>query len=303
MAHLIHIGYPKAGSNLLREWFTAHPQIRFADGGIAGFTSVYEIARHSAGARPDHRLAVTSSEGLASPHEHVGIAAGGRAPGARLSPDEQARACATLGSVFPAAHVLLVTRGFRSILLSGYSQYLRAGGDIDLYAGRSENPPDTSWAWNYDLLTALYADAFGDRLIVMPYELLRDDPDEFASALERRFGLAHHPMPRSRANPSLSPVELRWYPRIARLVGAAPVGARLRPRVRRLYVRAAMRNRLRPLIRMLQTVRPAEPLVPGLVTDAMLEPYRGQADSLRDVPYYQPYLGDYLIDARAASEA
>ena len=43
--HLIHIGYPKAGSTLLRQWFEAHPQILYASGGLAGFDSVIDLMR------------------------------------------------------------------------------------------------------------------------------------------------------------------------------------------------------------------------------------------------------------------
>src|SRR5262249_37217403 len=39
--HLIHIGYPKTGSNFLRAWFAQHPQLAYADGGIAGFLDAY----------------------------------------------------------------------------------------------------------------------------------------------------------------------------------------------------------------------------------------------------------------------
>src|SRR5688572_8511748 len=70
--HLIHIGYPKTGSNFLRRWFDAHPQLAYANDGIAGFTNVYEVARSGAALPTDVRYRVTSAEGLATPHPTFG---------------------------------------------------------------------------------------------------------------------------------------------------------------------------------------------------------------------------------------
>ena len=44
----------------------------------------------------------------------------------------QVAACDALGALFPTAHVLLVTRGFRSLILSSYSQYARTGGAVEI---------------------------------------------------------------------------------------------------------------------------------------------------------------------------
>jgi hypothetical protein len=35
--HLIHIGYPKAGSTFLQESFASHPELAYRKGAIAGF--------------------------------------------------------------------------------------------------------------------------------------------------------------------------------------------------------------------------------------------------------------------------
>jgi hypothetical protein len=292
--HLIHVGYPKGGSNLLRAWFAAHPHILYAHRGIAGFVDAAGVARYSFAPPADHRLAVTSSETLAWPHANAGIDAGVKFRLSRPPIEAQARVCATLADVFPGAHVLLVTRAFRGMMVSGYSQYLRAGGDTEFLS----LPGREAWVehWNYDRMIRQYRTAFGDRLIVMPYELLRDEPDVFARALEERFGLDHHPMPRARLNPALSEAELRWYPLLSRLVSSLPLGARLRRRAERRYTRAAARGRLRHLARVLEAVGPSRPAVADLVTDAMVEPFRGRADALREIPFYERYQGDYLID-------
>src|SRR4051812_4316457 len=121
VGHLVHIGYPKTGSNFLRRWFQRHPQLAYAEGGIAGFQSVYELAKPGGAQRPGVLYRVTSSESMATPHEHVGDPIGtyemkgwGGLPG-------QTAVCTTLAELFPAARVLIVTRGFRSMILSSYS--------------------------------------------------------------------------------------------------------------------------------------------------------------------------------------
>src|SRR5690348_9051548 len=100
--HLIHIGYPKTGSNFLRAWFAAHPQLAYADGGLAGYRDVYEIARQAAKPDPGVLYRVTSCEGLATPHAYVGsdeidYEAMGRAP---MGP-AQARVSQALADLFP----------------------------------------------------------------------------------------------------------------------------------------------------------------------------------------------------------
>jgi hypothetical protein len=96
------------------------------------------------------------------------------------------------------------------MMMSAYSQYARSGGEDDLFAlaegGEGSN------AWNYDHVIGLYRSAFGDGLIVLPYELLRDDADAFVRELERRLGLSLCPAPELRLNSALSPEELSWYP-------------------------------------------------------------------------------------------
>ena len=297
--HLIHIGYPKTGSTLLQLWFARHPQLAYLETGIAGFRNVYDLCRQSAAPDPNVRCRVTSSEAIATPHVEVGFLLSQRH---RERPDEmpeaQAQACTALRDLFPNAHVLLVTRGFRSIILSGYSQYVREGGQEDFYAFRpapSGAAEGEKNVWNYDYLIGLYRAAFGERLIVLPYELLRDDPDAFARELERRLELDHFPIPRERPNESLSPVELRWYPRLTRLVRRVARGNRLRKAVLSRYVPAIERNRLRRLIGLLQRLRPAQPVTIDLISDDVVNFFRGRADSLRGDPVYAPYADDYLF--------
>ena len=292
--HLVHIGYPKTGSNFLRRWFAGHQQLAYAEGGIAGFTSVYDIAREGAAPREGLLYRVTSAEGLATPHVHVG-AGPIRWEGVRKRPmpDAQARVCSTLAALFPNAHVLVVTRGFRSMIRSAYSQYVRTGGDeaFETFCDRTREGNETGQdAWRYDYLLGLYRDAFPGRVIALPYELLRDDARAFLARIEETLGLERHDPVLERQNPSLSPVELAWYPRLTRGLRALPFGRRIEGR----YLRMALANRLSAPIRLLQRLRPLAPVHPT-IPEGLLAGWEGRAEPFRDDPLYAPYAEDYLL--------
>jgi hypothetical protein len=298
--HLIHIGYAKAGSNFLRDWFARHPQLAYAPGGIAGFHDIFSLARESAsqGRHPLYR--VTSSEGLATPHIGVGHPAPDyqQIDPASL-PSAQAKACTLLAALFPTARILIVTRGFRSMLMSTYSQYVRTGGEDSLAGAcaKARRVEGSLTQWNYDFLIGLYRKAFGDlNVIVLPYEMLRDDAAAFLGEIATRLGLADIGVPPGRPNPSLSPIELAWYPPLTRLVRSLPLGAWGRRKAWQLYVQAAMTNRLRVPIALLQRLRTLPAVTDAPLTPEMMEGFRGFATSLRDEPLYRAYARDYLFE-------
>ncbi|MFA6113598.1 MAG: sulfotransferase [Sphingomonas sp.] len=290
--HLIHIGYPKTGSTFLQHWFAAHPQIAYVHGGIAGFRNLYAMVAEAAAGETDYLWRVTSHEALASPFPDAGKRNIDLTwPGEGTPAERQARACALLADLFPDAHVLIVTRGFRSMILSSYSQYVRVGGTDDLetqiWQG-GENP------WRYDEAIAMYRARFGDRVIVLPYELLARDPVAFRGEMARRLGVAPFDFEDAVVNRALSPIELRWYPRMARLARRLP----FRRRMARLYLGLVFDNRLAPLIALLDRLSPAKPVDGTIVTDAVLEAARGLSDGLAADPIFTPFARDYLFEHR-----
>lgn len=286
--HLIHIGYPKTGSMFLRRWFRMHPQLLYAEGGIAGFRNVYEIARSAAAPKKDILYRVTSSEALSTPHIFVGEQVVDYDRIKNL-PVAQAEACNTLAALFPTAKVLIITRGFRSILLSSYSQFLRAGGRYRFEEFVQSAGP--AQAWNYDFVISLYTRAFGEsNVIVMPYEFLRDDAGRFVGTLADRLGLAPIAPDAGRINPSLSAIEMYWYPRLTRRVHALPIGNALK----RLYVLGVRANRFRRVISVLQRFRRGSAVDDAAIDEQFVDSYRGKAESLRGNPLYGPYADEYL---------
>ena len=293
--HLLHVGYPKTGSTFLQRWFEAHPQLAYVEGGIAGFRDVYSIAADNAVAHDAPLYRVTSAEVLSAPIPDAGkpVIEYQRVFNLQMA-TAQLQVCATLASLFANATVLIVTRGFRSMILSTLSQYVRTGGDVDLLqmVRTAHEQRDPRWveSWDYDTLIAAYRSAFGaENVFVMPYELLRDDADAFLRTLASRLGIDAVPAGRERVNESLSPVELYWYPRLTRFMRRVPTS-----RLLRKYVDAALHNRLRRPIAVLQRLRPGTPFTAEAIPDGLVELFRGRAESLRGNPLYAPYAADYL---------
>ena len=306
--HLIHIGYPKTGSTFLQAWFERHPEIRYAPGGLGGFNNVYELARPP---EVDYRWHVTSFEGLATPHESAGrvrLEFGGAEP-VRVDrvKENQAAVCSVLRDLYPDSHVLIVTRGFRSMIISAYSQSVRMGGRLHLDAMCRELAErlrtDEYHYYDYDYLIRLYAGAFGEeKLIVMPYELLRDDQARFISVLEERLGVGHAEVALGRVNESLSPEELYWYPVISRTVSAAAsrLGAARFRKVYSWYVGKTLDNRLRPLIGVLRRLSPGRKVTEADFPEDILCYCEGKASLLKGHPLYTSYAAEYLWDENRA---
>ena len=160
--HLIHIGFPKTGSNYLRAWYRRHPQLEYADGGIAGFHNVFQLAKRGAAPRPGVRYHVTSAEHLSAPTADAGDPVH-TYQAERWSGVVQAQSatCDLLAGLFGTARILCLTRGFRSMILSSYSQFVRAGGTLGFTEFCDSIHDDPSGVvWDYDRLLTLYRRAF-----------------------------------------------------------------------------------------------------------------------------------------------
>jgi hypothetical protein len=295
--HLVHIGWAKAGSSILQSWFAAHPQIAFARAGVMGVRRVFDIANGQAPEPAGIRLRVTSEESLSTPHPGAGadiVDYFGHAG----SPTTAERVCEHLRDLFPDAWILVVTRGFREALVSSYSQAVKIGAmgyfpASDPSYGGVGHPADGKW--NYGQVISLYEKAFPGKVIVLPYELLRDDPAKFLSILTERFGLKDLSLPSSVDNPSLSALELAWYPFFSRFVRHAPLPGPLKTRLLRGYLHAISRGRLRRLAQVCQRLRPRPLPTAASIHPAVLARLAGQGQCLRGRQFYDGYLPEYLL--------
>lgn len=301
--HLIHIGYPKAGSTFLQAWFEQHPELYYRPGGLGGFHDTYGICRYSAAENDKRRYYVTSDEGLSIPRRETGTIVHdyrleGSSKPIKLA---QAKVCEILTNLFPDSRILIVTRGFKGIIRSGYSQLVKTGGihrPRAMCAMMDElQNSDNHQYYDFDYLIELYSQAFGaSNVIVLPYELLRDDQNAFIAALEKKLGLAHVELKLGRLNESLSPTELYWYPVISRR--AAAIANRLGTRGSRKfyawYVHQVFTNRWQRVIWLLDRINPGKTITEADFSWEFLRRCEGKVESLRNHPLYAPYAADYL---------
>lgn len=297
---LLHIGYTKAGSSYLQGWFAAHPQLVYRHQALHGFQRTPDISTFAHEAPSDPAYFVTSDEDLAfwkGPLEPLGL---------EMRPYDvrghQRRVCALLHDLFPQATVLIVTRGFASVIGSAYAQYARAGGRLDFPDLRQATQELMLDFWNYDYLVELYRDAFGsDNVVVLPYELLLRDSDDFLRRLTSRLGLAHLPHPSERVNPAL---DGRVIARVRRLSGwvlrlLQPLPRDTRRRLYAVYTRALAGERL---VRLLGHRRQA-----GGGSAAFAPPgeflarFRGRAARLCAEPAFADFGAEYLEAPRSVA--
>ena len=312
MKHLIHIGFPKAASTFLQEWFRRHPELFYQHGALAGFYNIYEISRRASTpeAEANYKYYVTSDESLVFPKPSTGgyaVENGAGMPVQKVPYTvSQKRVCQMLKDIFPNASVLLITRGFKNFILSGYSQYVRAGGTLgleDLLQMSRDSDEAAQQSVDYDYIYQLYASAFGEEnLIVLPFELLRDDQKRFFSTLEERLGLEPFKHNIGRINESLSDEELYWYPRISRRVSrlAQKLGEARYARVYGWYIHQTLNRRLEKIARALCYLRKAETLGGSDIPAEFIEQCRGRASVFSGNPLYESYRAEYLLDERRA---
>lgn len=295
--HLIHVGFPKAGSTALGAWFESRPELAYAPNALAGHYHAFELAS-SAAAAPDPPLwHVTSAESFSAPRATDDPLAGAAPPGVASMSEARRRVCATLAGLFPQATILVVTRGFRAILLSVYSQYVKSGGTLGPQVLAQAHGADVAELLDYDAVVAMYEEAFGaPNVIVLPYELLRDDPAAFVAQLEARLALPARDGLVPRRNVALSPGGLAWHRRLSVLVGAAArvLPARLGARLFRVYVALTRGDRLRRPLELVERVVPGSRDPQLSVPAELLEGFRGRAASLAGRPFYDRYASDYL---------
>ncbi len=156
-----------------------------------------------------------------------------------------------------------------------------------------ENAGLITQLYNYDYLINKYIEYFGkDQVMILPYEMLRSDPDSFTAQVEQRFGLQKADMDKSRKNESLNGYFLYKYRRLSALlhglIQPLPYG------VQRLlyggYMGLLFYGKLQPLMRLFPSGN-IELSIPSTV----LQQFKGSAEVLRHENLYQPYLKEYLL--------
>jgi hypothetical protein len=301
--HLLHTGWAKAGSTFLQEWFARHPQLRYVPHSFAGFRNVFQLADVAQETpAPGYRYYVTSSELLGS---------GGNVPygnalySFRMSADRdlragQRRVCSMLREIFPDSKVLIVTRGFSGIIRSLYSQYVALGGELEFLEYLEAYTAILEQWLDVDYNLGLYREAFGhENVLVLPFELLKNDTPAFISTVEDFLDVDHFDVVPGVRNPALGADRLYWYSRLSRYL-VSPVAELFGPaRARRLYSLYSFKivrpDRLGFAVRLLNAVSSRSTNMD--FPDGYLERFRGVANTLSESELHRPFLDQYLVES------
>ena len=96
-----------------------------------------------------------------------------------------------LAKLFPKGKILIVFREQKGAILSSYKQYIKVGGTSNIkdylrppQIGRNRMPLFSFDYFKYDRLVNYYLNLFGtNNVLVLPFELFKEDPDEFCSKI------------------------------------------------------------------------------------------------------------------------
>jgi hypothetical protein len=219
---VIHIGYHKTGTTWLQRRLFAradlgYRRIRLLQDGAPLYRLhdfEFDAARCRAGVEPE--LAACVREGV------IPVISMERLSGNPHAGGYDSRTLADrLLAVFPDARVLIGIREQRSMILSCYAQYVKAGGPCSLqrylHAPEDGRRPGFRFAhFEYDCLIAYYQGHLGrERVHVECYESFRDEPEAWLQDVASFCG-GKPPGPEAGAvvlNRSLGPVALsilRW---------------------------------------------------------------------------------------------
>ncbi|TRD11660.1 sulfotransferase [Erythrobacter insulae] len=126
--------------------------------------------------------------------------------GSRDAVETAARLC----NIYPEAHILFTVRHQRSAASSLYKQYIKMGGNAspqDFF-----DPDEVPQFYFFDPITLdygrtveAYANLFGGRVCVLPYELLKQRPAEFFDQLGEYMGFYRTDLDAPAATQSVSP--------------------------------------------------------------------------------------------------
>lgn len=158
-----------------------------------------------------------------------------------------------VAEVFPQASVLFTVRGQRGAASSLYKQYVKMGGLASprTFFARQDVPQFYSFdpiTIDYGLTVDAYAKLFSDRVLVLPQELMKRDPDAFFAELGRFLGtdLQKFSIAPRKQSPSPSAKQISAY-RAANLFSDDPINPDIKigPAILARGIRSAA-NRLLP---------------------------------------------------------
>ncbi len=212
---LVHIGYHRTGTSWLQGFLFRDPEAgfhspwRYVDASARlALGNALDFDPDTAGSFFAPQMSIARERGL------VPVISVERLSGSPHAGGYDSRAIADrLFETFPDARILIGIREQKSILVSVYKLYVRQGGAGSLRgylhpppAGRGRVPQFDFEHFAYHRLIAHYQHRFGaERVLVLPFERLREDARGFVDAIATFAGTkAPEQLPAARQNVALS---------------------------------------------------------------------------------------------------
>lgn len=291
---LLHIGYRKAATTYMKDWFYFHPELRFNFGTFGGFSNTSDICKFNAIDEKIKYLVLSDSF-----TQYYGDSPEKSKKNIRKF---QTDTCLLLKKLFPAAKILIITRAAETAMLSEYSEYVKLGGvfNQEELIHKNETIEYFDGFLDYDFLINMYCNTFGkDNLIILPYELLNDDPGLFINTLEENLGLNHYDYTYQKRNPSLPDKKLWAFQKISRFVYQitglfGTKGANTFKKYQKRLEKKSYENNKFVFLIFLITLFSKAPPHKKVITEEFLIQFKRNASFVNDYPLFDPYISKYF---------
>lgn len=297
MSVLLHIGYIKSGSTYLQHWFEKHPAMLYKYNALGGFSNTEDLSWYAQREEPMHECYVISSELLSvwpGNADVVGMRSGIQGYDVK---QYQQKLCDMLHALYPTGKVLIVTRGYTTLFSSMYAQYVFNGGTYNFQEFFKSMTGSTPHLFDYSHIVRLYRERFGkSNVIVLPYELLRDNPEGFTATVERELEIQHtFTFTKEKINAMRSKKVLKAHLTVSNMLYKAvqPLPYKARKMVYGLYMKQNYAGKLKWVFNVVAKVQNKE-IDLGDVS-GQVHIFEGRAELLRTESLYQPYLKEYLL--------
>ncbi len=204
---LIHVGYRKTATTWLQDVFLDNPDLGFASPwgapskeALERFVYPNDLDFSSEAVQKAFQagLEETASKGLIPVLSQEGLIGSHLSDGFQDGRGQQI--AERIHSVFPQAKILITIREQASIILSEYRHYIKLGGTatISQFMGIEKNensgPIYRLENFEYHLPIKHYQELFGaENVLVIPFELLKQDKKLFGRKLLDFFGIENEP--------------------------------------------------------------------------------------------------------------
>ena len=295
---LLHVGFSKAGSTFLQNWFKNHPEIYFQPKHIAqGFYNAWQLADDLQQSEKVYENFVLTCEDLTlwqGRPDWYGLT-GSEAYDYRVFQDHM---CRTLYALFPNAKVLMITRGYDTLFSSIYAQYISMGGVQSCEQMMSTNEKMFTTFLDYNYSIDLYRKTFGNKnVVVLPFELLKENPKEFQSLIEEHLTIHQKfDFPFEKENASMNSKNLNAYYRTSKLIYGLlkPFPRKLRTKFYLTYCNVIRAKVPHPALNYISSYLKQTINLGG--TEKIISLMKGNAEILRSEKLYQKYLTQYLVE-------